>query len=417
MALLVIQLPARQRGGSALAAPSDAELAWALSPDGVQVSRQGRAPPQRLPAADTIVAVLPPGEVAWHRITCPKAPASRLRAALGGLLEEQLLDEDDQTHLALAPGQAAGQPCWVAAVHKPWLKAQLGALAEARRPVDRLVPALAPGAAAHGQFFTAEAVPGEAGSGTGAWVALADGAQALCLPLAGSQVQHLLARWRQAGAGFHASPAAAAVAERALGQPVPIRSDAELALAAARSPWQLLQFDLAPSRRGTRALGSLLRQLRTPAWRPVRWGLAVLSLVQVVGLNAYAWQLQRDLDQRRGAMTTVLKTAHPQVRSVLDAPVQMQRETESLREAAGVPGRGDFDTLLGALAQAWPDGQPPAVQLRYEAGRLSLPAGTWTPQQVDQLRSRLQAGGWALEQADGRLTLSAGRAVPRSTSR
>lgn len=410
MALLVIQLPARARGG-APATPPVAELAWALSPDGVQISRQGRAQPQRLPQADTIVAVLPPGEVAWHRITCPKAPAGRLRAALGGLLEEQLLDEDDQTHLALAPGHAAGQACWVAAVHRPWLKAQLGALSAARRPVDRLVPALAPGATAHGQFFTAEAVPGEQGSGTGAWVALADSEQALCLPLAGSQVQQLLARWRQAGAGFHASPAAAAVAERALGMPVPIRSETEHALAAARSPWQLLQFDLAPSRRGTRALGRLLRQLRTPAWRPVRWGLAVLSLVQVVGLNAYAWQLQRDLDQRRSAMTAVLKSAHPQVRSVLDALVQMQRETELLREAAGVPGRGDFDALLGALAQGWPDGQPPAVQLRFESGRLSLPAGTWTPQQVNQLRSRLQAGGWALEQADGRLTLSAAKAA------
>lgn len=414
MALLVIQLPARARGGAPATSPV-AELAWALSPDGVQVSRQGRAQPQRLPAADTVVAVLPPGEVAWHRTTCPKAPAGRLRAALGGLLEEQLLDEDDQTHLALAPGYAGGQPCWVAAVHKPWLMAQLGALAAARRPVDRLVPALAPGGTAHGQFFTAEAVPGDPGSGTGAWVALADAEQALCLPLAGSQVQQLLMRWRQAGAGFHSSPAAAAVAERALGMPVPLRGEAETALAAARSPWQLLQFDLAPKRRGTRALGSLLKQLRTPAWRPVRWGLAILSLVQVVGLNAYAWQLQRDLDQRRQGMNALLQSAHPQVRSVLDAPVQMQRETELLREAAGVPGRGDFETLLGALARAWPDGQPPAVQLRYEPGRLSLPAGTWSPQQVKALRERLQGGGWTLEQADGRLTLSA--AKPATASR
>ena len=36
-------------------------------------------------------------------MTLPKAPAGRMRAALGGVLEEQLLEDDDALHLALPP--------------------------------------------------------------------------------------------------------------------------------------------------------------------------------------------------------------------------------------------------------------------------------------------------------------------------
>lgn len=414
MAQLVILLPSRARAAASAGAPAagPTELSWALSQDGLRIAQHGQALATRLPAADTVVLVVPPTDVAWHRITCPKAPAGKLRAALGGLLEERLLDDDEHTLLALGPGHSAGHPCWVAAIHKPWLKAQLAALAAAGRTVDRVVPSIWPGDAAVAHFFVPESLQTESSAstaqgaaGSGVWLALADPEQALCLPLAGSHAQALLARWRQVGGAFHASPAAAAPAERATGGPVPLRSDLEQGLAAARNAWQLLQFDLAPSRRGTRRLGQLLQHLRTPAWRPVRWGLAALSVVQVLGLSAYAWQLQQRLDQRRADMTALLRSTHPQVRAVLDAPVQMQRETNLLREAAGVAGDADFENLLAALAMAWPDGQGPAAQLKFEPGRLSLPANTWSPPQIDQLRSRLQAGGWQLDQAEGRLTV------------
>jgi general secretion pathway protein L len=101
------------------------------------------------------------------------------------------------------------------------------------------------------------------------------------------------------------------------------------------------------------------------------------------------------------------------VRAVLDAPVQMQRETAALRVAAGVPGDDDFEILLAAAAAAWPDGQPSAAQLRFETGRLSLPAAGWPAPQIDSLRQRLGASGWALDQADGRLVIR--RASPSAS--
>ena len=414
MALLVVLLPPRPRA-AAPSAPTalgtDESVAWVLSPDGLLLERQGLTPLTGLPAADTVVAVLPASDLAWHRMTCPKAPAGRLRAALAGMLEEQLLDDPEHTHLALAPGHAAGQPSWIAATHKPWLQLQLKRLADAGRPVDRVVPALAPGGTPQAQFFTTSLADGS--DEAPAWLALADADQALCLPLAGGHAQALLGRALGLGTTVAATPAAAQAAERALAGPVAIRSDAELGLAALRSSWQLLQFDLAPGNRGARALGGLWQQLRSPAWRPVRWGLGALVAVQVLGLNAYAWQQQQALQTQRAAMTTLLRSAHPQVRSVLDAPAQMRRETELLRETAGVPGDADLETLLAAAAAAWPDGQGPAAQLRFEPGRLTLPASAWTPPQVEQFRQRLKTGGWTVDQADGRLTVQRGARTAR----
>ncbi len=418
MAMLVILLPA-PRMAEAPGVDDHAPLAWVLSADGLAPSRQGDDMPSPWPKADSVVAVVPALALAWHRLVLPKAPAAQLRAALGGVLEEHLLVDDDQAHLALAPQGVAGQPGWVAAVHKPWLQAQLARLAASGLVLDRVVPAWAPlapgadGATPAGHFFTAPDASGSASP----WLALQDQDGAICLPLAGGLARQLQARWSARQARFTSTPAADAAAEHWLGAPVAVRTDAEAALAAARSGWNLLQFDLVPQNRGSLALGKLGRQWAGPAFALARRGLLLLLLIQLAGLNVMAWQQQDALEGKRAAMDSLLRSAHPQVRAVLDAPLQMQRETAALRAAAGVPGDDDFEPMLAALAGAWPDGQAPVAQLRFEPGRLSLPAAGWPPPLVAQLRARLQATGWALAEAEGRLDMQrpaqAGAAVAR----
>ena len=125
--------------------PAAEDYGYVLSADGLQVSSHGRAPPALLPRADSVVAVLADSDVSWHRITLPKAPAARLRAALGGVLEEQLLEDDEALHLALAPGARAGEPVWVAAMHKPWLRGRAGgAGSSAGLSVERVLPPAGP---------------------------------------------------------------------------------------------------------------------------------------------------------------------------------------------------------------------------------------------------------------------------------
>ena len=409
MSLLVIQSPPKprlqsrdQRGASGRveAAPSS-EFSYAWSPDGRQVGRFGRGAPATLPKADQVVAVVGDADLSWHRMLVPKAPPARLRAALGGVLEEALLDEGDLTHLALAPQAKPGETAWVAATQRPWLAAELASLEQAQLFVDRVVPACWPGEPARAHFFLADAADDQALAMS--W-SQADGV--VSLGLQGGLARALLPTPLPAELVCSATPAAATAAEAWLGAPVRLLSEGERLLQAANSPWDLRQFDLVRRHRGSRALRDAWRAVLGPSWRPVRFGLAALVVVQLVGLNLWAWQLRTQLSAKRAEMVTVLQGSFPQVRAVLDAPLQMQREVQLLRGQAGKPGETDLEPLLLAAAAAWPAGRPPVDNLRFEPGRLSLAAPGWGPEEIDRFRSQLRAAGLAVEQAEGRLTIS-----------
>ncbi len=419
MSVLALQLPPRERL-SARAAAADAagavlripvEWAFAFSADGRTVAQQGQVAPALLPRADHVVLVLAEGDVSWHRVAVPKAPAARLRAALQGLMEEALLEDDETLHFALGAGVAPGQTGWVAVTHRPRLAAALAALEGAGLTVERVVAAAAPQAEPRGHFHLEAG--DEARPDAAPWLAFAGPEGALHLRVNGALARTLVpegqpVRWT-------ATPAAAAAAERWLGAPVALMADAERALEAVQGETNLRQFDLAARHRGTRALREAAKRLLSHEWRPVRFGLAALVLVQLVGLNVAAWKQGREIDARKQQMNQLLQAAHPGVRVVLKPPQQMQRENERLRAAAGRPGDADLETLLGAAAAAWPDGQGPVQTLRYEAGRLTLSAPGFGEPQMAQLRERLKGSGYGAEFAEGRVTV-ARAAAPRSST-
>jgi general secretion pathway protein L len=415
MSILVVLLPPRDRAGAAAAGERDAEpeYAYLLSADGLGVARQGRTTAALLPKADTVVAWLGPTDVSWHRITLPRAPASKLRAALVGLLEEQLLDDEQAVHLAVAPQATVGQPTWVAAVHKRWLQQHLEQLEKAGAFVERVVPALWPDDPASGHFFAASDAAD--GSSAQTWLAYSDADGVRSARMAGTWVRHQMSAWARQGARWSASPAVAAQAERWLGVPVAVRADADHALQAVRSLWNLRQFDLAARARGSRMLRDTWKRLWSPAWRPARIGVMTLVALHIVGINLWAWHQHGEIERRKQAMVALLKAAHPQIGTVVDAPVQMRRATESLRAAAGRVGDADLEAALAVATQAWPDGQAPVTSLRFEQGNLTLVVGTWSADQVERFRSRLRPAGWNVEAAEGRLVLSRSGA-PRSAT-
>ena len=104
MSSLIVSLPLEP-------ATSATEWAYALTPDGRTLADHGKSPAALLPmprgAGAEIVALVPVQAIAWHRVDLPKGmtPGTpRLRSALEGLLEEQLLDDTEAVHLALQPG-------------------------------------------------------------------------------------------------------------------------------------------------------------------------------------------------------------------------------------------------------------------------------------------------------------------------
>lgn len=413
MSILILQLPRRPRQAAAEAAPDGDEapkparrlgdeLLYALTHDGVTLARQGSAMPDLLPQADAVVAVLPAEDLSWHRITLPKAPAARMRAALVGLLEDALLDEADRVHLAVAPLSKAGEPTWVAACDHEWLQAQLAPLEKAGVRVDRVAPAVWPDDPPAGYFSE---LPTEEGEATAMALTWSSGAGVASWPVRGSLARGLLPEPLPEGTRLFATPAVAAPAERWIGAPVTVQSPAEHLLQASRSLWNLRQFDLAPSSRGLSAVSEAWRKFRTPAWRPVRLALMAIVAVHLVGLNLAAWEQRRQLSARRAQMNDLLLQAHPDIGPVIDAPTQLRRANEALRAQAGQPGPADLEPLLQLAASAWPM-QRTLQTLQYDGTALSLLAEGWSPMEIEQFRTALEASGAQVLVEGSRITLS-----------
>ena len=415
MSILVISLPPRPRLRSRSAETAAAETSggeeidYLLSADGFTVQAQGRCAASLLPKADSVVAVVCDADIAWHRITLPKAPAARLRAALTGLLEEAVLEDEESTHFAIAPQSTAGQPTWVAAIHRPWLRGMLAKLERHEIFVDRVVPLSWPDGPPSGHF--SEAIGAHSGQDLVLTWAHADGV--VVLRLQGGLARSLLPQPLPPESRWSSSPEVATAAERWLGAPVTVVSVGERALQATRTLWNLRQFDLARRHRGTRAVRDLLRRWSSPAWRPVRYGLIALTAAQVMGLNLWAWHQSAEVATKRQALVGLVQTSFPQVRAVLDAPLQMQREVDALRAMAGKPSEVDFEPQLQAAAAAWPSGQPPVANLRFEPGRLTLAAAGWSDAETESFRSQLRPAGWQVEVSEGRLVMSRASSLPR----
>ena len=421
MSTLVVQIPSRSRLRSSAGSTEPAtsglttDYVYVSSPDGLALEAQGHSPAALLPRTTTVIAVLADTDVSWHRITLPKAPAARLRAALGGVLEDALLEDADDVHLALAPSAISGQPTWVAAVSRRWLRAELAALEKAEVFVDRVVPMSWPDDPPIGHFAETEVDPGSAAHGIALHWAHPDGVATVRLQ--GGLARALVPSPAPEETRWSATPGAVAAAEQWLGAPVRVMAPGQRLLQAARSLWNLRQFDLARRTRGGRALSDSARRFLSPDWRPVRWGVCALVLAQIIGLNLWAWHQRSAVDAKQLAMQTLVKTTYPNVNPQdvqRDADAVMQRETQALRSLAGKPGDTDLEPMLQAAASAWPGDRPPVETLRFEPGRLTLTAPGWSNEQVGQFRSLLRTSGWAVDAVEGRLVLT--RARPGASS-
>ncbi len=391
-----------------------ADYSYTLTADGHTAIRHASASAALLPdpgRAGETVAVVPARLLSWHRVTLPQGTggqAPRLRAVLEGLLEERLLDDTVLLHFALQPGARAGEPAWVAVCDRAWLRAALQTLEAAGRPVSRVVPEFAPGPTASGaaEFF-AVGTPEDP-----QLVAIGHGADqaVVMLPLTPASLDWLGASAQAAGdaaapAPLRAEPAVATLAERLLGRPVELHTASQRALQAARGDWDLAQFDLASSGR-TRALrkaGSAAGLLaRAPQWRAARWAIGVLLVAQVVGLNVWAWQERRALAAKEAGVRSALTQTFPQVRAIVDAPVQMERELALLRQAAGSLSPADLEPVMAATGAALPDGQLPA-SLEYAGGELRLRGLDLDAAAIDTLNQRLMARGYLAREQNGLL--------------
>jgi len=375
-------------------ATTSTEVEYLLSPDGRSVSAHGSAAPALLPspagAGSETVVIVPAAALSWHRVDLPKGTgprAPRLRAMLEGLLEDRLLDEPEDLHFALEPGAAAERPAWVAVCDRSRLRAALQMLESAGRPVSRVVPEFAP-----------EGDPAlyALGDPAGAQLVCAGRDGVLAVPLSAASLALLPANLPET-TPLVAEPAVAALAELVLQQRPRLLPPAERLLSSAQTAWDLSQFEFASGGRA-RAFKKLSAGwaglLRAPEWRPARWAVVVLLAVQLLGLNAWAWKERSALAAKREASRTILTQTFPQVRTVVDAPQQMEREVAALRQVTGGISGRDLEAMLGALAAIAPPGRA-ATGLEFSGTELRVHGLAASEAQAQPLLQALRSRGYA----------------------
>ena len=146
--------------------------------------------------------------------------------------------------------------------------------------------------------------------------------------------------------------------------------------------------------------------LYAPQWRAARWSAALLVGVHLVGLNLWAWQEKQALAAKQVAVRNALTTTFPQVKVVVDAPVQMERELGLLRQKAGSVSPRDLEPLMAAVGASLPDDRVPTA-LEFAPGELRLRGVTLAPDEESVFNTRLQAAGYSARTEDGTLLVRA----------
>lgn len=339
-----------------------------------------------------IIAVAPIAALSWHQVKLPtgakKLAGSRLRAVLEGALEDQLLDDPAQLHFALQPHAAEGVPVWVAACDRQWMRDALNLLAENGHTVSRVVPEWAP-------LSTTDKGPATlcfVGTRETPWVVCADVNGVRCLPATIASLD-LLASTAEPGWSLEAEPMLAHLAEDLLNLPIAVQTTPQRILIAAQTDWDLAQFELAVRSPAILQATIVAKDfLYGPRFRGARWAIAIAVVVQLIGLNAWAWQTQQQLDSMRKRIGSILLSTYPQTQVVIDAPLQMERELTAQLQASGAPSSRDLETLLGAFVALTPTPQALSA-IEFAASELKLHGVNLTAEQIQSLDMGLKVRG------------------------
>jgi general secretion pathway protein L len=207
-----------------------------------------------------------------------------------------------------------------------------------------------------------------------------------------------------------AEPAVVAQAEALLQHAVTVQSVALRRVQSAQSAWDLAQFELLNSsgaRSWKRVADAALRLAWSPRWRAVRLALLALVVINLAGLNAWAWREQTALQTQRQNIRDILTGTFPQVQVVVDAPLQMGRELAALQRASGQASGRDLEAMLSAFgAQAPANAVPDALD--FAAGELRLKGLKLTTDEVSALSLRLKPQGYVAAAESGTVLMRSG---------
>ena len=349
----------------------------------------GGAPLSLLANAAAVDVLFDVSDVFTTQVDAPPMGDGRLRQALPGLIEERLLTDAAECHLAYRTEGTERDPTRVvvAAINGVTLTRALEAAAEA-------------GMQPRGAYSALYSIPAPA---------------AATLSVRMSRGRGTVRTAEHTGFAFdlnQGAPAALAIAVRQLGikrvriygrdarRLVPLLAPLGVSVKVSKRDFDdgsiakavnLLQGRFAPaSRFGVpAAAGALLGGGRGKSL--LAWA-AVGLLVGVMGLNAVRFKLEAQTRGVRAAMQTAFHSAFPS-ESVIEPVAQTQRHLRELRARAGRPSADDFSQLNARAAQLLstaPVGAVAGVEYRDAVLTLKFKPGA---AQSAQFRNALQAQG------------------------
>lgn len=345
-----------------------------------------------------VVVMVPAINLSWHKVELPSSLRpydARLQSALQGILEERLLDDVTDLHMALQQDWRSLNRPWVAVCDCQWLTSHLRALEQSGLTVHRIVPEQCP------QVVSAPPQITALGDADNAMVWLSHSEWGV-LGQPVSELKNcsaLLSEQDFRDAEISAEPSVVGLISEYFDRNARLLFPAEHWLAAVHSNWDLAQFSFKANTR-TRLLKKSHRGINyfwhASAWKPARWGLWLLLACQLIGLNAWAWKTRTNWQSQQNTWSQILRETFPNTAIVMDAPLQMAQEVERLRKSAGQLDSNDLESMLVALGKSMPQGISAAGRLSFTPGQLRLQDFKLSAVDQQYMQQNLIASGYQL---------------------
>jgi general secretion pathway protein L len=128
-------------------------------------------------------------------------------------------------------------------------------------------------------------------------------------------------------------------------------------------------------------------------------------VVQILGLNALAWRQRSLLDAQHASLQAMLQQSFPDVKLVIDAPLQMQRAVDDLARARGVGSDADLGRVFAIIGPLAPKNLG-LNSIEWSGQQLQLQASGLNADSVKPLSAALEARGLQARLQDGLLSIT-----------
>jgi len=366
---------------------------WALCEDSGAVLQSGTGTLASMPKAKECIGILAPERTLFISVKTPPGPRRQWKAALPFLAENQTLADPDENHVVLAGVPEGGQAALVIA-DKSMLRRIVDACRTAGQSLRKVVPeALLPPIEKAAWTMVWNGTGGFVRNGSSSAMAL-DAGDAMSPPVNLRLMLNNAATALPDGIRVRLTPSPSG-AEAGMphweGIPVPLAAD---------EAWDWRRVPVTAETVNLLA-GELAPPARPLEWwprlRPAVYILLAMLFIEMAGGNLQWAMLAHEKQSLQSAMDLSFRKAFGSEVTLVNAPLQMQRNIADIKHGAGLEDDNDFFPLMELSAKALAKLPVGSVrELHFEGGRLEVEVNAASATQLDALQAGLRNSGLAV---------------------